>query len=163
MSRHTWHGAKLHTFILHWCFKLLLVDEAYRVDTWLSQAYKEFNFELSGTKCFALPQFILSCKSMSFLSVKTNNSILKLPFASSAGCGINTTLQILVLDYVRIEDDIFGEWFSQFKSLKQLNLTRIARIKRISLVGYGIDTSLQTLVLDSVQIVEEDYFGEWLS
>ena len=167
MSRRNWHGTKLHTFILHWCFELPLTDEAYRVDTWLSQAVisgaQKIQLELSVTERFPLPQFILSCKSVSFLSVKTNNSILKLPSTSSADRGINTTLQILVLHYLQIEDDFFGEWLSQFKSLKKLNLTRISRIKRISLVCCGIDTSLQTLVLDSVQIEEEDYFGEWLS
>uniref|UniRef100_A0A7N2MXT4 F-box domain-containing protein n=1 Tax=Quercus lobata TaxID=97700 RepID=A0A7N2MXT4_QUELO len=166
MSRRNWHGTKLHTFVLHWCFELPLTDEAYRVDTWLSHAVnsgvQRIQLDLSGTERFPLPQFILSCKSMSFLSVKNNNSILKLPSTSSAGRDINTTLQILVLDYLQIEDDFFGEWLSQFKSLKKL-ITRISRIKRISLVGCGIDTSLQTLVLDSVQIEEEDYFGEWLS
>ena len=167
MSRRNWHGTKLHNFILHWCFELPLTDEAYRVDTWLSQAVnsgtQKIQLEPSVTERFPLPQFILSCKSVSFLSVKTNNSILKLPSTSSADRGINTTLQILVLHYLQIEDDFFGEWLSQFKSLKKLNLTRISRIKRISLVCCGIDTSLQTFFLDSVQIEEEDYFGEWLS
>ena len=96
MSHHNWHSAKLHTFILHWCFKLLVADKANRVDTWLSHTInsgiQRIQLELSRTEHFALPQFILSCKSMSFLLVKTNNSILKLPFTSSASCGINTTL-----------------------------------------------------------------------
>ncbi|XP_050282529.1 uncharacterized protein LOC126723250 isoform X1 [Quercus robur] len=96
MSRHNWHSAKLHTFILHWCFELLLANKANRVDTWLSHtvnsSIQRNQPKLFGTEHFALPQFILSCKSMSFLSVKINNRILKLPPTSSAGCGINTTL-----------------------------------------------------------------------
>ena len=111
MSRRNWHGTKLHNFILHWCFELPLTDEAYRVDTWLSQAVnsgtQKIQLEPSVTERFPLPQFILSCKSVSFLSVKTNNSILKLPSTSSADRGINTTEQILVLDYLQIEDDFF--------------------------------------------------------
>ncbi|KAF3966590.1 hypothetical protein CMV_009325 [Castanea mollissima] len=55
--------------------------KANRVDTWLSHtvnsAIQRIQPELFGTEHFALPQFILSCKSMSFLSVKTNNSTLK--------------------------------------------------------------------------------------
>ncbi|KAL4615468.1 hypothetical protein ACB092_07G127000 [Castanea dentata] len=143
MSRRNWHGAKLHTFILHWCFELPLTDEAYRVDTWLSHAVnsgvQKIQLELSGTERFPLPQFILSCKSMSFLSVKTSNSVLKLPSTSSAGRGINTALQILVLDYLQIEDDFFGEWLSQFKSLKKLNLTRIRGIKSMSIHNSSVD------------------------
>ena len=96
MSHCNCHSAKLHTFILHWCFKLLLANKAHRVDIWLSHtvnsSVQRIQLELSGTKHFALPQFIHRCKSMSFLSVKANNNILKLPFTSSAGCGINTTL-----------------------------------------------------------------------
>nr|POF09989.1 putative f-box/fbd/lrr-repeat protein [Quercus suber] len=145
MSRRNWHGTKLHTFVLRWCFELpLTADEEYRVDTWLSHAVnsgvQSIQLELSGTKCFPLPQFILSCKSMSFLLVKTNNSILKLPSTSSAGRGINTTLQILVLHSVQIEEeDYFGEWLSHFESLKELNLTRIRGIKSMSIHNSSID------------------------
>ncbi|KAK9988354.1 hypothetical protein SO802_028593 [Lithocarpus litseifolius] len=162
MSRRNWHGTKLHTFILRWGFELLHTDEAYRVDTWLSHAVnsgvQRIQLELSGTERFPLPQFILSCKSMNFLSVKTN-SILKLPSTSSAGRGINTTLQILVLDYIQIEDDFFGEWLSQFESLKKLNLTRISRIKSMSIHNSSIDV---LAIKDCDDLVDISIFAEKL-
>ncbi|KAK9988355.1 hypothetical protein SO802_028594 [Lithocarpus litseifolius] len=173
LSRRSWRGEKIQKFFLHWSFGELFEEEMYRIDTWLyhvvNLGVQYIAFQLI-TERFALPQCVLNCKSLVTLFIKTNNGILKLPSTSSApGFGINTTLQALALISVRIEDDdCFGEWISQFKSLKELNLTRVSGKKSLSIhnssspLGCGIDNSLKKLTLDSLQI-EDDCFGEWLS
>ena len=171
LSLRSWHGVKIQNFLLKWDFGELFEEEAYRIDTWLyhvvNLGVQKIAFRLT-TQRFALPQFVLNCKSIVFLHIKTNDGILKLP-STSSGFGINTTLQALILISVQIEDDdCFGEWLSQFKYLKELNLTGVCGKKSLSIhnysssLGCGVDNSLKKLTLDSLQI-EDDYFGEWLS
>nr|XP_023912827.1 uncharacterized protein LOC112024423 [Quercus suber]POF09988.1 f-box/lrr-repeat protein 13 [Quercus suber] len=173
LSRRSWHGVKIQKFILQWDFGVFFEEEAYRIDTWLyhvvNLGVQKIALDLIA-KRFALPQCVLNCSSIVTLYIRTNNGILKLPSTSSAdGFGINTRLQTLALISVRIEDDdCFGEWLSQFKSLKELNLTRVSGKKSLSIhnsssLGCGVDNSLKKLTLDSLQIEDDVYFGEWLS
>ena len=144
LCRRCWHGVKIQNFILIWDFGEFFENEAYRIDTWfyhvVNLGVQKISIQLTTTR-FALPQCVLNCKTMVFLKIMTKDGILKLPSTSSAaGFGINTTLQTLVLISVRIEDiNCFGEWLSQFKSLKVLNLTRVSGIKSMSIHNSSID------------------------
>uniref|UniRef100_A0A7N2MWW5 Uncharacterized protein n=1 Tax=Quercus lobata TaxID=97700 RepID=A0A7N2MWW5_QUELO len=50
----------------------------------VNSGVKKIELELTSIERFALPQCVLGCKSMSYLSIKINNSILKLPTSSLA-------------------------------------------------------------------------------
>ena len=164
LCRRCWHGVKIQDFILKWDFGEFFENEAYRIDTWfyhvVNLGVQKISIQLTTTR-FALPQCVLNCKTMVFLKIMTNDGILKLPSTSSAaGFGINTTLQTLVLISVRIEDiNCFGEWLSQFKSLKVLNLTRVSGIKSMSIHNSSIDV---LKIKDCNDLVDISIFAEKL-
>jgi hypothetical protein len=136
MVRRSLYGVKTHQLFLRWSFEGSLEDETYRVNTWLYQAVNSclelLKIELTiGGYAFALPPCVLSCNSLKSLIVKTNNGILKFPSASLAGTV--TTLKLLVLESIRIEDDYFGEALSNFNSLRILILLKLSGLKRMTI------------------------------
>ena len=136
MVRRSLYGVKTHQLFLRWSFEGSHEDETYRVNTWLYQAVnsglKQLQIELTiGGFAFALPPCVLSCNSLKSLVVVINNGIIKFPSASLAGSV--TTLEILVLESVRIEDDYFEEALSNFNSLNSLILQKISGLKRMTI------------------------------
>jgi hypothetical protein len=140
--RRSLYGVKTHQLFLLWFFEGSLEDETYRVNTWLYQAVnsglKQIEIELTiGGFAYALPPCVLSCNSLKSLVVVINNGIIKFPSASLAGSV--TTLERLILESVRIEDDYLEEALSNFNSLKCLILTKISGLKRMTINSSTID------------------------
>lgn len=136
-------GVKTQTLSLCWSFHRRLADEEYRVCSWLQHAVnsgvEQLNLEvIADGKPFALPVCVLGCESLRSVIVNTNNGVLKLPSTLSC-CDASSTLRTLIFESVRIEDDGFQQWFSCFKSLKVLIMSRVSGMKSITIASSSIE------------------------
>lgn len=137
-------GMDTQRLYIRWCLQNGLVDEEYRILSWLQSAVI-CNIELLDLDIilvkevaeFSLPPSVVCCRSLRFLRVNLRGGTLNFPspITTSGFCSLHT----MSLQSVRINDS-FGEWISTYcKFLKELCLEDVRGTKSIVITSSSLE------------------------